>query len=83
MDEALVEELVEKVLAAVEREMPENVGRHLLGNYPSFPYSRGYLQNCDCDGTGPTEKFLMGRYCYYTRSSLLAWLRMRIRIKTR
>lgn len=73
-------DLIEQAISAVERELPENVGRHKLGHYQSFPYSRGYMQNCDSDGTGPTEKFFMGRYVYYTRSSLLSWLRERSRL---
>jgi hypothetical protein len=84
MEKLLVEaNLIEQALNAIEREMPENVARHhlgpKLGHYPSFPYSRGYMQNCDCDGTGPGEKFFMGRYIYYTRSSLLEWLRVRMK----
>ena len=78
------ENLIEQALGAVEREMPENVARHQLGpkagHYYSFPYSRGYMQNCDCEGTGPTEKFFMGRYVYYTRRSLLEWLRERMKV---
>lgn len=77
------ENLIKQALEAVEREMPENVPRHHLGPkagyYRSFPYSRGYMQNCDSDGIGPEEKFFMGRYVYYTRRSLLEWLRKRMK----
>jgi hypothetical protein len=82
MEKKLVENnLIDQAIAAVERELPENVGRHKLGHYPSFPYSRGHMQNCDSDGTGPTEKFFMGRYVYYSKSSLLHWLKERMRMK--
>ena len=85
MEKKLVEEnLLNQALDALERELSENVARHRLGpklgHYPSFPYSRGYMQNCDSEGTGPTEKFFMGRYVYYTRRSLLEWLRERMKI---
>jgi hypothetical protein len=73
--------LLEQALAALERELPENVGRHKLGKYPSFPYSRGTMQNHDSEGTGPTEKFFIGQYVYYTRRSLLEWVRTHMRIK--
>lgn len=84
MEKELMEEkLINLALDACQREMPENVARHRLGPklgyYQSFPYTRGYMQNCDCDGTGPKEKFFMGRYVYYTRRSLLEWLRERMR----
>lgn len=85
MDQKLVEQkLINQALEACEREMPENVARHQLGpkrgHYASFPFERGYMQNCDCDGTGPKEKFFMGRYVYYTRRSLLEWLRARMKV---
>lgn len=86
METNLVENnLIDQALDAVEREMSENVARHRLGpklgHYPSFPYSRGYMQNCDSAGIGPNEKLLMGRYVYYTRRSLLEWLRGKMRRK--
>jgi len=80
------EHLIEQALEALERELPQNVARHRLGpklgHYPSFPYSRGHMQNCDCEGTGPSEKFSMGRYVFYTRRSLIDWLRERMSAKS-
>jgi hypothetical protein len=72
--------LIDQTIAAIERELPENVARHRLEHYPSFPFKKGYMQNCDSDGTGVRRKLLIGRCIFYPRDSLLEWLRERIRV---
>jgi hypothetical protein len=80
----LENDLIDQAIAAMERELPENVARHRLGpklgNYPSFPFSRGTMQNEDSLGTGPTERWFAGKYCYYTRNSLLNWTRQKLSV---
>ncbi len=72
-------DLIEQALDVLEKELPEIVARHKLASYPSFPYSRGTMQNRDCEGTGPTDKFFMGRYLYYTKRSLIEFVRRQMR----
>lgn len=38
-----------------------------------LPYSRGTLQNLDCEGRGP-EKVMFGKRVAYERENLIIWL---------
>lgn len=69
-------QLIEKVIAAIEKELPEVFPRHKINKLsPSFPWAKGTMQNRDCDGNGVKEKFTIGKHVFYTRASTLALVR--------
>ena len=64
------EKIVQFAIDAMRKEMPENVFRHKIKQFPSFPFSKGYLQNEDSTGAGPEGSFYCGRYRCYQREKL-------------
>jgi hypothetical protein len=69
-------QLIEKVVEAVRKELAEIVPRHKINKLsPSWPYSKGTMQNRDCDGTGVKEKFMIGKHVFYLREQCLEFLR--------
>lgn len=66
-------QLIMKAIEVMRRDMPEVVKRHKIKEYRNFPFTRGYLQNRDSEGTGPGEAFYLGRYLCYFRDRLLEW----------
>lgn len=69
-------QILEKIIQAVGQELPSVVARHKINiQSPSWPYSRGTMQNRDCDGTGVKGKFVVGAHVYYLREKCLEFLR--------
>jgi len=69
-------ELIEKVVRAIEKELPEVFPRHKINKLsPSFPWAKGTMQNRDSDGSGVKEKFMIGKHVFYTRDSTLDLVR--------
>jgi hypothetical protein len=65
-------EELSRTLPAVfaRREVPR-----LLGGIVSV----GHLQNMDCEGKGPRNRYLLGRRVFYRREDFLEWMRSNMR----
>jgi hypothetical protein len=69
-------QLIEKIIEAVSKELPSLVSRHKINEQSaSWPYSKGTMQNRDCDGTGVKERFMVGKHVFYLREKCLEFLR--------
>lgn len=69
-------QVIEQVIEAVGKEMPSLVPRHKINKLsPSWPYSKGTMQNRDCDGSGVKERFMIGKHVFYFREKCLEFLR--------
>jgi len=72
-------QLIEKIIAAVGRELPEIFPRHKINKLsPSFPWAKGTMQNRDSEGTGVKERFMIGKHVFYTRDSTLDLVRQEL-----
>ena len=69
-------QLIDRIIEAAEEELPKVVPRHKINKLsPSWPYSKGTMQNRDCDGTGVKERFMIGKHVFYLREQCLEFLR--------
>ena len=69
-------QIIEKVIEAVGQELSSIVPRHKINKQsPSWPYSKGTMQNRDSDGSGVKERFMVGKHVFYFREKCLEFLR--------
>lgn len=69
-------QLIEKIIEAVEKELPSIVPRHKINKLsPSWPYSKGTMQNRDCEKSGVKGKFMVGKHVFYLREKCTEFLR--------
>jgi len=68
------DEIIQKVVNALKRELPEVVRISALGSYPSVTFAPGTVHNEICLGTGPQNSFMMGKYRCLFRDDLIHWV---------
>jgi hypothetical protein len=70
----VAEKLIEAVAAEIKGDV---IARHKLNNTsPSFPYNHRTMANKDSKKQGPAEFLIVGGRCFYTKKSLLNFLRV-------
>lgn len=69
----VAEKLIETVAAEIKGDV---IARHKLNNIsPSFPYNHRTMANRDSKKLGPAEFLIVGGRRFYTKKSLLDFLR--------
>ena len=64
-------------LSPVAEKLIDVIARHKLNNTsPSFPYNHRTMANKDSKKQGPAEFLIVGGRCFYTKKSLLNFLRV-------
>lgn len=66
------------IMQKLEDKLPEIVSRKAIRDFTGGIYTTAYLANMDALGTGPSEKFKIGKKVVYTKDSVIEWLKNRI-----